>query len=44
MADDDPICAFCGKPIGATESKVTMQGALYHSRCWERKARGQRRG
>jgi hypothetical protein len=44
MSDDETVCAFCGRPIGAKESKVTMQGGVYHARCWERKARGQRPG
>jgi hypothetical protein len=39
---EDPVCAFCGKLIGPKDSKVTIQGGAYHSRCWERKARGQR--
>lgn len=34
-----PVCAYCGKPIDPTESKVTVEGEVYHGICWERKSR-----
>jgi hypothetical protein len=33
------VCAYCGKPIEPTESKVTVEGEVYHGICWERKSR-----
>ena len=29
-------CAICGKPIRTDEGKTTIDGAVYHSRCWDR--------
>jgi hypothetical protein len=34
-----PLSAYCRKPIRLTESKVTIQGVVYHAACWERKTR-----
>ena len=42
-ASEDPVCLFCGKLIRPADSKVTVQGTTYHSRCWERKTRGRYR-
>ena len=35
----DLICALCGKPIAPTDDKLTIQGVIYHTRCWDRKER-----
>ena len=35
----DPICALCDKVISPTSDKMTVQGVVHHTECWDRKER-----
>ena len=35
----DPICALCDKVIPQTSDKMTVQGVVHHTECWDRKER-----